>query len=61
MKVPDLGGRSIDVVVESGKVTLSGIAGMMSDIHAAEEIAQRVKGVTSVENEIVKLEMPYMP
>ncbi len=44
----------------SGKVTLSGVTGMMSDIHAAEEIARQVKGVTSVENEIVKLDMPYM-
>lgn len=55
-----LGGRSIDVTVVSGKVTLSGITGMTSDIRAAEKIARQVKGVTSVENEIVNLEMPYM-
>jgi len=48
------------VIVESGKVTLSGITGMTSDTRAAEKIARQVKGVTSVENEIVNLEMPYM-
>jgi len=50
----------IDISVHSGKVTLSGATSRQSEIANLEEITRQTRGVTSVENQIVRVDPHYM-
>ncbi len=57
---PGLSGRMVDVNVRSGHVTLTGTSYGRPDLVAIEEAVQQVKGVESVESQIVHVDPPYM-
>jgi len=54
-----LRGRTIDVAVEGGVVTLSGMTAIDSEIAVAEELAAAVAGVTRVDNRIGHADIQY--
>jgi hyperosmotically inducible protein len=49
---PDVRGANLDVVVKSGAVTLTGTVHDERAKEKAEKIAKKVKGVTSVNNQL---------
>ena len=55
-----LDGRMIDIAVQSGKVTLTGATSRQSEISNLEGVIRQTKGVTSVENQIVRVDPHYM-
>ena len=55
-----LDGRMIDIAVQSGKVTLTGASSRQSEISNLEEVTRQTKGVTSVQNQIVRVDPHYM-
>ena len=50
---PEIGGRNIDVEAHEGAVTLKGKVRKEKLREKAEKLAKKVKGVTSVTNQIV--------
>lgn len=50
---PDVGGMKIDVAVHQGAVTLTGKVRTDKQKIKAEKITKKVKGVTSVTNQLV--------
>jgi len=50
---PDIGGFKFDVTVHDGAVTLKGKVRNEKQKQKAEKLTKRVKGVTSVNNELV--------
>ena len=50
---PEIGGRNIDVEAHDGSVTLKGKVRKEKLREKAEKLAKKVKGVTSVTNQIV--------
>ena len=49
---PDVKGANLDVVVKSGAVTLTGTVNDIRAKEKAEKITKKVKGVTSVVNQL---------
>jgi hyperosmotically inducible periplasmic protein len=49
---PDVRGANLDVVVKNGAVTLTGVVHDERAREKAEKITKKVKGVTSVTNEL---------
>lgn len=57
---PGLSGRTVDVSVTSGHVTLTGTSYGSSDLQAIEDVVRQVKGVTGVDSQIIHVDPPYM-
>jgi cytidylate kinase len=55
-----LDGRMIDIAVHSGKVTLTGATSRQAELSNLEDVTRQTKGVTAVENRIVRVDPHYM-
>ncbi len=57
---PGLSGRSVDVSVTSGHVKLTGTSYGSPDLAAIEKVVKEIKGVASVDSQIIHVDPPYM-
>lgn len=57
---PGLSGRTVDVSVASGHVKLTGTSYGNPDLEAIEKVVRQVKGVASVDSQIIHVDPPYM-